>query len=65
MWTMIMELDKKSLNEEFDEVITEPAHSNAEKRGVYTWVWWTDFLLIIATPPPRDVWGLPLFWERT
>ena len=49
----------KSLKELFFEVITEPMHSNVEKTGVDTKVWWTDFWLIIATPPPRDVWDLP------
>ena len=32
----------KSLKELFFEVITEPMHSNMEKTGVDTIVWWTD-----------------------
>ena len=49
----------KSLNELFYDVMTEPMHSNAEKTGVNTKIRWTDFWLILATPPSRDVWGLP------
>ena len=48
-----------SFDELFDEVITEPMHSNVEKTGMDTKVWGIDFWLIIATPPPRDTWGLP------
>ena len=48
----------KSLNDELNEEITEPIHSNEENDKAEIAVWWMELRLMIATPPPRDNWGL-------